>query len=145
MIAVASHLGHAINHETVLVWGRPLESKYYSTPERGFGCIFQNLSYCEANISSVGNMQSKNEIMELFVIPKVVEEFMFKYMPKISHAQALYWWKAQTVAYVMRLNNASVKSIVDLRKSRTTHLLFGSKKSECFLVFIKKNDNEIFY
>ena len=120
LFTIASQLSHAINHETVLVWG---QSKYYSTSERGFGCIFQKLSHCEANLT-VKDMP--RQMMELFVIPHSVEGFMLKYMPKISHA-----WKAQN------LNNESLSTITRLQNSKLTHELFGSAKSKKTLLFFQ--------
>jgi len=120
VIGIASHLSHAMQSGAVLVWGRTKRSKYISDGDadcKGFPCLFQPLSRCEANLTAAAldSLPSNNEIMSLFVIPAHVETWMHKHMPTITHAQALYWWKAQSIAYVMRLSNKSLESVKHFR------------------------------
>jgi len=116
LFTIASQLSYAMQNGAVLVWARPLKSKYTSE-EHDFGHLFQPLSHCELNLSAaeLARLPRENEMLNLFVIPSHVDTWMKKHMPMLTHAQALFWWKTQSVAYVMRLSNQSLATIKDLR------------------------------
>lgn len=123
LIAIASHLTYALEKKMILIWDRHSQSKYLNSSQchgQGFACIFQPLSHCESQISDEeynSIHQYAHDIHHTFWIPKQVEKNMFKHMPLLTHAQALYWWKAQSLAYVFRLNSAALREINEMRKS----------------------------
>jgi len=126
IIAIASQLGYAMQNGVVLVWARPMKSKYTSD-EHHLGHLFQPLSRCETHLSEeeVSRLTPINEIYHLFLIPSHVDTWMKKHMPLLTHAQALFWWKTQSIAYVMRLSNQSLATIRDLRLNRDHHVATG--------------------
>jgi hypothetical protein len=127
MVGVASHLSYALANDFVLVWAKDVKSKYFNASAEcrhlGYSCIFQALSSCESSI--LQQPETINEIYNIFLIPPRIEHVLHSHVPKISHAQALHWWKAQSVAYVMRINSRALESIVDMRKKNTSHYATG--------------------
>lgn len=123
MVGIASHLSWALTNNYVLVWDRAIKSKYFNASaecmDKGYSCIFQPLSRCETYINRP--LEHINEIFNIFLIPPQFEAYLHKYASKISHAQALYWWKAQSVGYVMRINDRALDSIIALRKNQSSH------------------------
>jgi len=117
LTAVASHLAWAMTNDHVLVWDERMASKYLSAECQSYSCIFQPLSRCEPNVS-VGHIR---DIFNIFLIPPRVERILHRSNPRLSHAQALNWWKVQSVAYVMRINEQALESIVMLRKNQSNH------------------------
>lgn len=125
ILGLASQLSYALTHGYVLVWAKTnMTSKYYNGTAEcknlGFSCIFQPLSQCESKIQEPD--EKLNEIFNLFLIPPQIESLLYKHNPAITHAQALYWWKAQSVAYIMRLNENTLESITKMRKTSSMHI-----------------------
>ncbi len=102
MIGVASHLSYAIAHNYILIWDKSVESKYFNASSecynKGYSCIFQPLSKCEEG--NISESEQINEIFNIFLIPPNIEQAVYKQFPNLSHAQALYWWRAQSVGYI---------------------------------------------
>lgn len=58
-------------------------------------------------------------------LPGVFRRMLAEAAPDMSEAQLKYWWRAQSVAYLMRLNDATLAAVRQLRTDATLISLAG--------------------
>lgn len=121
-----------------------------STCKNGCACLFKPISNCRYNdividhpnpttISingvSVGSTTSTTTTAVLVdllssansaaviqhTIPTVFKQALLHRLPSMSNDQMKYWWRAQSVAFLMRFNNATVDAVRRLRSDASKH------------------------
>jgi hypothetical protein len=121
---VGTHLAYAMEHGHVLVWG-PASCDIWvdqETCKKGCECIFQKLSHCVApeNAERIGSA-------ERFIVPSILTEKLLHEYPSMTPSEILYWWRAQSIAYIMRLQPEALREISDKRQNTTIHYMTGHK------------------
>lgn len=120
MHVTGTHLAYAIENNLIMLWGRQSCTNYISSDcLAGCSCLFLPLSHCpqqqEALLNpNVGFAQISGADYHPW-IPSIFKEPLKKERPLLTENQIRYWWRGQSVAYLMRFNKATVLHLKQLR------------------------------
>lgn len=125
---MGSQLAHAIQNNLVLVWGsyschRFVNASYCT---RGCACLYRELSNCSTSDYFKANMEKWNIVNhEHFknVIPNVFNSAMRAQFPSFTDDELRYWWRAQSVGYMMRLNDETLSDLLKMRHEEGLHYM----------------------
>ena len=119
MHVVGSHLAQAMEEGYVLTWGTTSCSRWVNRSICALGCecIYQRLTHCPVTPTahSIGGMGART------LVPSVFASRLKQQYPSMTNNQILYWWRAQSVAYLMRLQPAYMAEVQRMRKDTTMH------------------------
>ena len=132
MHVTGSHLAYAMDNGYVLMWGENACRDYSASCKS----LFLPLSTC-----SIKDAVSVNYIRHggpfRFIIPKSLLQFQDKL--NMTYNRFLYWWRGQSITYVMRIK-PSVLSELNLKPLNEgtvhIHMRFGDKTSEASLIHV---------
>jgi hypothetical protein len=143
--AMASILAYAIEHNTTMLLSRKTCS-FFQNPaqcrKKGCECVLAPISNCkwrEATASSMHIMDiSGHQFFHL--VPSVLKAALLAQRPRMTDKQVLYWWRAQSSAFIARFNNRTIQVVAGLRKQEfpfplpngviSAHMRRGDKVNE---------------
>lgn len=125
MHVVGSHLAYAIENNLVLVWGRS-SCKRFVNCTHGCACLYRELSNCSSGVEfsqwgTVRHSEFNN------VIPSVFKNAMLTYIPSVTEHEMRYWWRAQSVGFIMRLNDETVEELTMMRQTPGLQYMSGGE------------------
>jgi len=129
---IGAHLGHAIQDNFILVWGPSSCNKFINTEHcsNGCACLFKNLSNCSTSPHfKIDLTQSEKVSGPQFskLIPDVFKEALLSEIPSMTEFEMRYWWRAQSVGFLMRLNDKTVTEVAEMRSKVSLHYMSGGK------------------
>lgn len=123
MHVMGAALGYAIEHNTTLVLG-PRSCAFNRCPN-GCECILAPISNCRFDES--------NERMHVLageghqfrdLVPSVLKAALLARYPRMAEAQVLYWWRAQSSAFLARFNEETVRIVAVMRRAEAPGIPF---------------------
>ena len=125
MHVTGSHLAHAIQTNRILVWGQSPCYKFANTNEcnRGCPCLFKELSNCSKQDAGKWDTVGGTEFYHL--VPDMFRSAMLSKIPSLTDEELLYWWRAQSVAFLMRFNDETVMDLREMRNMSELHYISG--------------------
>jgi hypothetical protein len=125
MHVIGSHLAYAIQNNYILVWGSHSCRRFsHCTDASGCACLYKELSNCSSGVDlSQWNKVSHCEYGD--VVPNVFREAMLLSFPSMTGSELKYWWRAQSVGYLMRLNDNTVSELYAMRMDPGLHYMSG--------------------
>lgn len=156
MHVIGAMLAYAIeyNHTLVLAPSACRAFVDYNNCLQGCACLFQPISNCEyhqvVNSDSTRHPTTISQDSIKFgfstraenkakmstgpfniqhTIPTRFRAALINKIPSMSQHELKYWWRAQSVAFLMRFNNATVEAVSSLRKTQSMHYFSSSRKT----------------
>lgn len=141
-------LAYAIEHNTTLLLSPKACSFIVSTGgcKRGCECVLAPISNCkyrDAARSSVHILEN-NGWQYRHMVPSIIRAALLAHHPRLTEDQVLYWWRAQSSAFLTRFNNKTIRAVAELRKKElpfplppgviNAHIRGGDKHVEMRLV-----------
>lgn len=129
---VGSQLAWAISNNKVLSWN-PGSCTNFVDPSvchgmmAGCGCYFQALTNC-----SHSGLPSKTTPVIGGSAPDVLVKMLRKIVPAMKEDEIKYWWRGQSVAYLMRLNLKTHMKVLQLRMDDSIQKAWGQFKKVPF-------------
>jgi hypothetical protein len=143
---IGALLGYAIEHNTTLLLSR-LSCPLFRC-QTGCECLLSPISNCKFQEATDRMHVMNNEGHHFrYIVPSVVKAALLAHYPRMTERQVLYWWRAQSSAFVARFNDETIQAIAALRKSSpgipfplppgviNAHIRGGDKHWEMQLVF----------
>ena len=125
MHVVGSHLAYAIENNLVLVWGHS-SCKRFVNCTQGCACLYRELSNCSSSVDfSQWNTVRHSEFNN--VIPGVFKNAMISHIPSVTDHEMRYWWRAQSVGFIMRLNDETVEELSVMRQTPGLQYMSGGQ------------------
>ena len=123
MHVVGSHLADAMNHGFILTWGAGSCSRWVNetTCHAGCECIYQKLTHCP--LIHVVKHYRGEEVR--FSVPHILHSRLRQEFPAMTENQIRYWWRAQSVGYVMRVQSHYLDEIQKMRSTPSLHYHFS--------------------
>jgi hypothetical protein len=133
MHVIGSHLAYAMQNNYILMWGLNTCRRFVNTAEcsQGCACLYKEISNCstdEGFHANKANWPSVNHANYNLVIPDVFRDALRSKIPSMTDEELLYWWRAQSVGFLMRLNNNTVSAVADMRKEHGLHYASGGRE-----------------
>jgi hypothetical protein len=131
MHIIGSHLAYAMQNNYVLIWGANSCDRFVDAnncTKKGCGCIFKELSRCSSDEHfkidewekvSGGNFHG--------IIPDIFKNALLSKIPSMTEEEKKYWWRGQSVGFLMRLNDISVSEISSMRKNIDLNYMSGGQ------------------
>jgi hypothetical protein len=119
--SASTHLGGAVEQGRVFLFNERSGEEWTDAATcgdvRNWGCFFRPPSHCTLAAHSHEN----NTIIDGAVpaVPAPLMRALYEAVPDITEAAAKYWWRAQSVSYLMRLNEATLAAVRALRQDAT--------------------------
>ena len=117
MHVTGTHLGGAVELGRVFLFNERSGEEWTDAATcgtvRNWGCFFRAPSHCTLAHAHANNSQ---EDSLGGIVPAPLRQALYDAIPDISDAAAKYWWRAQSVAYIMRLNDATLARVRQLRE-----------------------------
>jgi len=112
---IGTHLAHAMETNRILVWGRLTCNKFANTNECNLGCpcLFKELSNCSKTDIDKWDTVGGSDYHP--IVPDVFRHAMLGELPSMTEEELRYWWRAQSVGYLMRFNNETVRDLREMR------------------------------
>jgi hypothetical protein len=146
---IGAMLGYSMEHKHTLVLG-PSSCKAFTDSNactQGCACLFRPITNCDyhstlqsnpdATKISLGSIQigttthahNQRQLLESSkahfdvrnTVPTLFRNALIDKIPSISGDQIKYWWRAQSAAFLMRFNNATVEAVASLRHNSQMH------------------------
>jgi hypothetical protein len=120
MHVIGSHLAFAIQNNYVLLLS-PNTCRQFRVPytcTQGCACMLRPISNCSADNTAIPRIQGGHLETQL---PDRLVTTLQAHFPSMTPQQVKYWWRGQSVAYLMRFNNDTLRVIRALRHNQTLH------------------------
>ena len=149
MHVTGAMLGYAIEKGYIMILS-PYSCKYFtdvSRCDKGCSCLFRPISSCDYNslvntTSHLNKITSFSEILDggvirenfnndevvRYTVPTVLKVALRSKLPSMTDDQIRYWWRAQSIAFIMRLNNATLRAVSRMRHQQSLH--YVSRKAK---------------
>ena len=120
MHVIGAHLAYAIQNDYVLLLS-PNTCAHFRVPHTcadGCACMLRPISNCShaADAPRIqGEMHMKEQLADVFVTALQTA------FPSMTMPQIKYWWRGQSVAYLMRFNDDTLRVIRALRHNQAIH------------------------
>jgi hypothetical protein len=120
MHVIGTHLAYAIQHNYVLLLS-PNTCRQFRVPltcTKGCACMLRPISNCSTDNPAIPRIQGghlENQLADGLVTT------LQAHFPSMTLPQIKYWWRGQSVAYLMRFNNDTLRAIRALRHNQTLH------------------------
>jgi hypothetical protein len=119
MHVIGAVLGYAIEHNTTLLLG-PNGCSFFASPDlcnTGCECVLAPISNCKYQEAPRHATRVVNNAGHQFnhVIPSAVKAELLAHRPRMTDRQVLYWWRAQSSAFVTRFNRRTIQEVSALR------------------------------
>jgi len=123
MHVAGSQLAKALEEDRIFYWGKTT-GREFASPElcgtvNNWLCFFQPPTNCSTDDYANEGNTVKGDVSEKLV-PTVFVQWLKEVAP---HINAKYWWRAQSTAYLMRLNQHTLEAVSELRKSNSMAML----------------------
>jgi len=121
MHVIGTHLAHAIQNDYVLMWGSQSCKRFAPS---GCESLFKDLSNCSHDSSFDTNKWGAID-SNIFhdVVPDLFKNAMQAKLPSLTDNELRYWWRAQSVAYLMRLNENTITELSKMRHDDNFHYM----------------------
>jgi hypothetical protein len=131
MHVIGTHLAYAIQSNLVLVLS-PKSCVNFRTPSnctQGCSCMLRPLTNCGQEMDifenlSIPHIQNTNSYSD-YLVPDVIVKKLKEVIPSMTEHQIKYWWRGQSVAYLMRFNDQTMDAIYNLRRKLDLHYITG--------------------
>ena len=125
-------LGHAIAQNRIFFWsdtaGNPYAQEAVCGAVRNWECYFQRPTNCSTStLSNPGNTVGGQDPGEWSAdknfVPPVLRDKLLGMAPHMTFDEVKYWWRAQSSAFIMRMNDRTVEALRILRTAeRMVHI-----------------------
>lgn len=130
MHVIGTHLAYAIQNNLVLVLS-PKSCVNFPTPSnctQGCLCMLRPITNCGQEMDifedlSIPHIQNPDYSVNQF--PDVIVKKLKEEIPSMTQNQIKYWWRGQSVAYLMRFNDQTMDAIYNLRSKQDLHYITG--------------------
>jgi len=123
MHVIGTHLACAIEKNLILVWGSSTCTRYVnSSCSSGCACLFEPLSHCSmASENMIDNYITggPHDSPCRFLVPSRIKRKLRELKPQMTDYQMTYWWRGQSIAYLMRFNSDLRHHIQALRQDKS--------------------------
>lgn len=115
-------LASAISDNMIWSWTETAGSHFVNAAVcgeiRNWLCFFRPPTNCSlANAKHSNTIRDTQVALHASLVPKVFVEELGRVAPWMNADDVKYWWRAQSVAYLMRLNDRTVRALAILRKA----------------------------
>lgn len=141
MHVIGYHLAVAVEKGMVLLLGEATGEDWTDEAtcghERNWYCFFRSWSNCSlADLRGNGDLRNATsnwgvaELHHDFLgvqhtqVPSLLDSELQRARPGMGEHQRKFWWRAQSVAYLMRLNERTINAVRTLRTNRKLHAVF---------------------
>jgi hypothetical protein len=154
---IGAMLGYSMEHKHALVLG-PSSCKAFTDPvacKQGCACLFRPITNCDyqstlqsnpnptkislgsIQIGTTTHTQNQHQLLKSIeshfdvqnTVPTLFRNALVDKIPSISGDQIKYWWRAQSAAFLMRFNNATVEAVASLRHNSQIHYYTNRTKA----------------
>jgi hypothetical protein len=123
MHVIGAHLAYAIQNDYVLLLS-PSTCSHFRVPHAcadGCACMLRPISNCsnatdDPTLPRIQGEQNMEEQLADVFVNALQTQF-----PSMTLPQIKYWWRGQSVAYLMRFNEETVRTIRALRHNQAVH------------------------
>jgi hypothetical protein len=128
MHVIGTHLAYAIQNNYVLLWGQNSCIRFLNVSgcTRGCACIYKEISKCSMEVKT-NEWESINHGEFRHLIPDIFKDKMHYTIPSITDHELTYWWRAQSVGFLMRFNDDTISDLLDMRKQDNFHYMSAGK------------------
>jgi len=132
MHVITSQLAYAIQNNYVLMWGDASCRRFLNSSDcnRGCACLFKELSKCYSDDSFRVNLNKWERVDHSnwrMLIPDMFKDAIRSKIPSLTDDELRYWWRAQGVGFLMRLNDQTVEELSEMRKNSNLHYMSGNQ------------------
>lgn len=138
---VGSQFAYALNEGRIFIFHPDAELIGRRYVEKGCGtgknvtnleCFFQPMSSCtfEDASAETADIEYVEGTNHRGVIPTVLQQNLEEELlpvKDLSNGFLKYWWRAQSAAYIMRINKETSDHLIDLRANKTAHHSWTNK------------------
>jgi hypothetical protein len=133
MHVIGAHLAYAIQNDLVLVLSPKTCANFPTSggcPE-GCLCMLHPITHCGNDKEIFNDPMIPHIKSEMFNVGSVLPDVIVKKLKanfssnSMTQAQIKYWWRGQSAAYLMRLNNKTMEIIYNLRHKQNFHYITG--------------------
>lgn len=130
MHVMGSHLAYAMQNNYVLLWGNDSCHRFVDKDNctRGCACIYRELSRCSTDPSFQLNLKQWEAVNHWdfrWIIPDVFQNAMRLKYPSITADEMRYWWRGQSVGFLMRFNDVTVSEVSSMRMEKGLNYMTG--------------------
>jgi hypothetical protein len=148
MHVIGAILAYAIEHNTTLLLTHKA-CKFFASPalcKLGCECVLAPISNCKHSKVSPSSMHVvENQGHQFrYMVPSALRAELLAHHPRMTDKQVLYWWRAQSSAFIARFNNKTIQAVAALRQQElpsplppgviNAHIRSGDKHYEMRLV-----------
>jgi hypothetical protein len=145
---VGTMLAYAIEHNTTLLLS-PKACNFFASPsvcQMGCECVLAPISNCIYSQAHSENTHVLDNAGHQFrhMLPSVLKAELLSHHPQMTEKQMIYWWRAQSSAFLARFNNKTIQAVAALRRKEmpfplppgviNAHIRGGDKHFEMSLV-----------
>ena len=122
-----SALRFGLDNNIIMLWGPDTCRGYFDHETCGdtvnCECFFQQLSNCsQEDITTENWVEFENLAHQNHKsVPVVFETKLRQLFPSMTQSQMKYWWRGQSVAYLMRFNERTLRDVRAMREDRSVN------------------------
>ena len=132
MHVIGSHLAYAIQYNYTLLLS-PRTCGFFiddSSCSLGCACYFRPITTCgdineeDPKVDRISTSGANNRGS---IVPDIFKKALLDKIPSMRTDEIKYWWRGQSVAYLMRFNDDTVRAIATLRHNSSLQYLTGGR------------------
>jgi hypothetical protein len=145
MHVIGAYLAYAIEQNTTLVLST--RACQFMGCHAGCECMLAPISNCRFDKETRHIYHESDEVYRFrLIVPSLIKTELLARYPRMTEKQVLYWWRAQSSAFVARFNRETLHAVTALRHSQTSlpyplpdgvihaHIRGGDKHKEMKLI-----------
>jgi len=119
---MGTHLAYAIENNLVLAWG-PNSCRHMPGKHKNCRNFFMEITGCAEEDIAKNTIGSVEGQAHRTLVPGVFRRAIAPFMN--NEREILYWWRAQSIGYIGRINSNTMATVLNMRRDTSLHFYSG--------------------